>query len=218
MKNLLTAFAALLVGTATLFAQQPPQGGRPVAPKPLTPEEKTAQMAQDYDLTAEQEAAVLELNKQYDGKLEFRFEGFGQGNGERKDPRNMSDAERQQFFEQMQERMAQMQEKQAQIEKDQKAYDKRAQNFGESGDDSCAANTDKLMEIELQTETEHQDNDADFTPGFNRYGVYNREEIRHVRAYKEARQDIPQNKRLLKTTEQYGNNAGCKQHNSEVSD
>ena len=124
MKNLMTAFAALLVGTATLFAQQPPQGGRPEAPKPLTPEEKTAQMAQDYDLTAEQEAAVLELNKQYDGKLEFRFEGFGQGNGERKDPRNMSDAERQQFFEQMQERMAQMQEKQAQIEKDQKAYDK----------------------------------------------------------------------------------------------
>ena len=112
MKNLMTAFAALLVGTATLFAQQPPQGGRPEAPKPLTPEEKTAQMAQDYDLTAEQEAAVLELNKQYDGKLEFRFEGFGQGNGERKDPRNMSDAERQEFFEQMQERMAQMQEKQ----------------------------------------------------------------------------------------------------------
>ena len=119
MKNLMTAFAALLVGTAMLFAQQPqqpPQGGRPEAPKPLTPEEKTAQMAQDYDLTAEQEAAVLELNKQYDGKLEFRFEGFGQGNGERKDPRNMSDAERQQFFEQMQERMAQMQEKQAQME------------------------------------------------------------------------------------------------------
>ena len=124
MKNLMTAFAALLVGTATLFFFFPPQGGRPEAPKPLTPEEKTAQMAQDYDFTPEQEAAVLELNKQYDGKLEFRFEGFGQGNGERKDPRNMSDAERQQFFEQMQERMAQMQEKQAQIEKDQKAYDK----------------------------------------------------------------------------------------------
>ena len=130
MKNLLTAFTALLVGTATLFAQQPqrpqqrPQGGRPEAPKVLTPEEKTAQMAQDYELTAEQEAAVLELNKQYDGKLEFRFEGFGQGNGERKDPRNMTDAEREEFFAQMQERMAQMQEKQAQIEKDQKAYDK----------------------------------------------------------------------------------------------
>ena len=127
MKNLMTAFAALLVGTATLFAQQPqqpPQGGRPERPKVLTPEEKTAQMAQDYDLTPEQEASVLELNKQYDGKLEFRFEGFGQGNGERKDPRNMSDAERQQFFEQMQERMAQMQEKQAQMDKDQKAYDK----------------------------------------------------------------------------------------------
>lgn len=124
MKNLLTAFAALLVGTATLFAQQPPQGGRPEAPKVLTPEEKTAQMAQDYDLTPEQEASVLELNKQYDGKLEFRFEGFGQPGGERKDPRNMTDAERQEFFEQMQERMVQMQEKQAQIEKDQKAYDK----------------------------------------------------------------------------------------------
>ena len=130
MKNLMTAFAALFVGTATLFAQQPqqppqgPQGGRPEAPKVLSPEEKTAQMAQDYELTAEQEAAVLELNKQYDGKLEFRMEGFGQGNGERKDPRNMTDAEREEFFEQMQERMAQMQEKQAQMDKDQKAYDK----------------------------------------------------------------------------------------------
>lgn len=118
---LMAAAAGLLLGAATLLAQAPQ--GEPKLPKALSPEEKTAQMAQDYDLTPEQEAAVLELNKLYDGKLEFRPEGFPP-QGERKDPRQMSESERQQFFAQMQERMAQMQERQQQMEKDQKAYDK----------------------------------------------------------------------------------------------
>jgi len=131
MKKLMMAVAGVLVGAAVLYAQ-PPQGGRgpqgqerPEMKKPevLSPEEKTARMAQDYNLTPEQEKAVLELNKQFDGKLDFQPEGFGPDK-EMKDPRQMSDAERQAFFEKMQERMAEMEEKQQQIQKDQKEYDK----------------------------------------------------------------------------------------------
>lgn len=79
------AVACVLVGSAVLSAQ-PPQGGRGPQgqerpemklPEVLSPEEKTALMAQDYNLTPEQEKAVLELNKQFDGKLDFRPEGFG---------------------------------------------------------------------------------------------------------------------------------------------
>lgn len=125
------AVATLLVGITVLNAQ-PPQGRRGPQgqerpemklPEVLSPEEKTALMAQDYNLTPEQEKAVLELNKQFDGKLDFRPEGFGQ-EGERKDPRQMSEAERRAFFEKMQERMAEMEERQQQIQKDQKEYDK----------------------------------------------------------------------------------------------
>ena len=106
------AVAGVLVGTAVLSAQ-PPQGGRGPQgqerpemklPEVLSPEEKTALMAQDYNLTPEQEKAVLELNKQFDGKLDFRPEGFGPDK-EMKDPRQMSEAERRAFFEKMQDRM-----------------------------------------------------------------------------------------------------------------
>lgn len=131
MRKLMMAVAGLLVG-ATVLNAQPPQDGRGPQgqerpemklPEVLSPEEKTALMAQDYNLTPEQEKAVLELNKQFDGKLDFRPEGFGQ-EGERKDPRQMSEAERRAFFEKMQERMAEMEERQQQIQKDQKEYDK----------------------------------------------------------------------------------------------
>ena len=43
--------------------------------------------------------------------------------GERKDPRSMSESERQEFFQQMQERMAKMQDAWAEIEDNQKAFD-----------------------------------------------------------------------------------------------
>ena len=74
-KFFLLAVAGLMAG-AVLFAQEPqiPEG-MPQMPKILTPEEKTAEMAAKYELTDEQQAALLELNKKYDGKLEFRMPG-----------------------------------------------------------------------------------------------------------------------------------------------
>ena len=102
MKKLfLLAVAGLVAGAASLTAQppqgQPGPGGRPQLPPVLNPEEKTAQMTEKYGLNADQQKAVLELNQQYDGKLEFRPQGFGEGT-ERKDPRKMTDAEREEFF------------------------------------------------------------------------------------------------------------------------
>lgn len=118
-KFFLLAVAGLVAGTVTLSAQAPeaPEG-MPQMPKILTPEEKTAQMAEKYQLTEEQQAAVLELNKKYDGKLEFRMEQT-----EQRDFRKMTDAEREQFMNEMMSRMNEMQEKQAEIEKNQKAYE-----------------------------------------------------------------------------------------------
>ena len=123
MKKLfLLAVAGLVAGAASLTAQ-PPQGGpdgRPQMPPVLNPEEKTAQMSEKYGLNADQQAALLELNKLYDGKLEFRPPQMG----EQKDFRKMTDAERQEFFSKMQEQMGDMQARQQQMQKDQKEYDK----------------------------------------------------------------------------------------------
>lgn len=104
------------------MGQMPPMGQMPEGmemPKILTPEEKTAEMAQKYDLTDEQQAALLELNKKYDGKLEIRMEQ----QTEQRDFRKMTDAEREKFMNEMMSRMNEMQEKQAEIEKNQKAYE-----------------------------------------------------------------------------------------------
>ena len=122
MKKLfILAIAGMMAGVLSASAQFPPMGGMPEGmemPKILTPEEKTAQMAEKYQLTEEQQAAVLELNKKYDGKLEFRMEQT-----EQRDFRKMTDAEREQFMNEMMSRMNEMQEKQAEIEKNQKAYE-----------------------------------------------------------------------------------------------
>ena len=157
MKKLIMAVACVLVGSAVLSAQ-PPQGGRGPQgqerpemklPEVLSPEEKTALMAQDYNLTPEQEKAVLELNKQFDGKLDFRPEGFGPDK-EMKDPRQMSEAERRAFFEKMQERMAQMEEKQQQIQKDQKEYDKALKQILDKEQFKAYRKDQKKREREMQ--------------------------------------------------------------------
>ena len=129
MKKLfLLAVAGMMAGALCASAQppmgmgqMPPMGQMPEGmemPKILTPEEKTAEMAQKYNLTDEQQAAVLELNKKYDGKLELRMEQT-----EQRDFRKMTDAEREQFMNEMMNRMQDMQAKQAEIEKNQKAYE-----------------------------------------------------------------------------------------------
>ena len=128
-KIFLLTVAGLMAGALCVSAQppmgmgqMPPMGQMPEGmemPKILTPEEKTAEMAQKYNLTDEQQAAVLELNKKYDGKLELRMEQ----QTEQRDFRKMTDAEREKFMNEMMSRMNEMQEKQAEIEKNQKAYE-----------------------------------------------------------------------------------------------
>lgn len=127
-KFFLLAVAGMMAGALCVSAQppmgmgqMPPMGQMPEGmemPKILTPEEKTAEMAQKYNLTDEQQVALLELNKKYDGKLELRMEQT-----EQRDFRKMTDAEREQFMNEMMNRMQDMQAKQAEIEKNQKAYE-----------------------------------------------------------------------------------------------
>lgn len=130
-KIILLAVAGMMAGAVFASAQFPPMGGMQMPegmemPKILTPEEKTADMAQKYDLTEEQQTALLALNQKYDGKLEFRM---NQEEGERPDIRKMSDEERQAYFNKMMEQMGDMQQKQAEIEKNQKAYEEELKNI-----------------------------------------------------------------------------------------
>ena len=129
MKKLfILAIAGMMAGVLSASAQFPPMGGMPEGmemPKILTPEEKTAEMAQKYDLTEEQQTALLALNQKYDGKLELRMEQPA----EQQDIRKMSEEERQAFFNKMMDQMGDMQAKQAEIEKNQKAYEEELKNI-----------------------------------------------------------------------------------------
>lgn len=117
------AAAAGVLCAVSLHAQE----GRPeppAAPEPMSDSlwaaTRTQEMAEKYELTAEQEGRVFELNLQYAGKLQVRPE---RQEGERKDPRSMTEEERQAFFQQMQERRAGMQEQFARMREDRKAYE-----------------------------------------------------------------------------------------------
>ena len=141
MKTILTLTAAALLLMSLNLQAQPPQGGRPggrpgerpgreefkmpeVLADTVYAETKTAEMAEKYQLTEEQFAQVFALNLEYASKLQFDPSIMGERNqGERKDPRSMSDAERQEFFNQMQERMMKVQDAWAEIEDNQKAFD-----------------------------------------------------------------------------------------------
>lgn len=141
MKKILTLTAAALLLMSLNLQAQPPQGGRPggrpgerpgreefkmpeVLADTVYAETKTAEMAEKYQLTEEQFAQVFALNLEYASKLQFDPSIMGERNqGERKDPRSMSDAERQEFFNQMQERMMKVQDAWAEIEDNQKAFD-----------------------------------------------------------------------------------------------
>lgn len=156
MKRLfLMAVIGLMAGTAGMFAQSPqgrPEGGRPELPPVLNPEEKTARMTEKYNLTPEQQAAVLELNKQYDGKLEFRPADMG----ERKDFRKMTDAEREEFFSKMQEQMGEMQEKMQQMQKDQKEYDKAIKEILDKNQYKEYRKEQRRRELEMQRMQQQQ--------------------------------------------------------------
>jgi len=134
-KMIFGTLAAMLLMSVNVQAQ-PPQGGRPgkggeefKMPEFLTDtvyaETKTAEMADKYQLSDEQMASVYALNMEYAYKLQMdpAIMGDRSKDGERKDPRSMTEEERQAFFQQMQERRALMEEAQAEIEDNQKAYD-----------------------------------------------------------------------------------------------
>ena len=145
MKKILTLTAAAMLLMSLNLQAQPPQGGRPggrpngrpggrpdreefkmpeVLADTVYAETKTAEMAEKYELTDEQFAKVFALNLEYASKLQFDPAIMGETNqGERKDPRSMSESERQEFFNQMQERMAKVQDAWAEIEDNQKAFD-----------------------------------------------------------------------------------------------
>ena len=133
MKRIIVLAAiGLMAGAASLNAQAPqgmalPEGERPQfeMPKILTPEEKTAEMAEKYGLSEEQQVSLLALNQKYDGMLEVRMAP----QGEQRDFRKMSDEERQKFMDEMMNQMSDMQEKQAQVEKNQKAYEEELKNI-----------------------------------------------------------------------------------------
>ena len=72
------------------------------------------------------------------------------------------------------------------------------------------------MKIELQSETEHENNNTDLTPGLDGHGVHNGEEIRHIRADQKTGQDIPQYQRLLETPEKDGDHPGGQQHDRKI--
>ena len=137
MKKHLLIAAALLLASLTMQAQ-PPQGGRPggrpgrgeefkmpeVLPDSIYAANRTSEMTDKYQLTEEQVPQVFALNLEYASKLQFDPSIMGERNeGERKDPRSMSESERQEFFQQMQERMAKVQDAWAEIEDSQKAFD-----------------------------------------------------------------------------------------------
>lgn len=128
--------ALLIACSLSLMAQ--PQGGRggerPDGERPefkmpevlsdsLYAASRTEEMIEKYSLTDEQIPAVWNLNFAYASKLQFSPMSEGLEKGERKDPRSMSESERNEFFRQMQQRMAEMQEANEIREENQKAYD-----------------------------------------------------------------------------------------------
>jgi len=122
--------AGLLVSMVCAFAQMPgggfpgggfPGGGEfkmPELPPLPTPEEKTAEMAELLNLSEEQKETLLELNRRYDGKLEYRPQ-----QQEFKDIREMSESERQEFFEKAMAQAQDMEKIMAEIEENNKMYD-----------------------------------------------------------------------------------------------
>ena len=126
-KKVIFAAAVGMLCAASLQAQET----RPERPEPMSDSlyaaTRTQKMVEDYALTPEQEGAVFNLNLQYAGKLEMRHEHRPDGDsaqrGERPDPRSMTEAQRQEFFQKMQERRAAMEERMKAIQENRKAYE-----------------------------------------------------------------------------------------------
>lgn len=127
----------MLLAGLPLQAQEHPEtepAREPVADT-LAALTRTQEMVEAYGLTPEQEAQVFELNLRYAGRIDFgpaptpdmkpgQEEAAGQGRRrERPDFQNMSEAERQAFFEKREQRRAERQAKVEQQEADRKEYE-----------------------------------------------------------------------------------------------
>lgn len=164
VKSILAAAVGVLCAV-TLFAQgeRPERGGRGGRrgfPEPVSDSvwviQRTQEMVEKYNLTPEQEEAVRALNAQYAEKLNFRPAGMQDENGERPDFRSMSDAERQAFFQQMQERMGEMQERMQQMRDARKDYEKELEGILDKDQFKAYRKDRRRQEAEMQRRMQGQ--------------------------------------------------------------
>ncbi len=130
MKKILLIVAVGLMACAANLNAQPPMGGGfppmggggfPGMGAPAdtrTPEEKTDEIATKYGLDDAQRQALLELNQAYAGKLQMSVDTTAMRN-----PRTMTEEEREAMFAQMQERMGDMINQYQEIAGNQEAYE-----------------------------------------------------------------------------------------------
>ena len=156
------AAAAGVLCAVSLFAQEgrPERGGRGRGerggfPEPVSDSvwviQRTQEMVEKYNLTAEQEGTVKALNGKYAEKLNFRPGGmFGGENGERPDFRSMSDQERQEFMQKMQAQMGEMQEKTQQMQEARKEYEKELEGVLDKDQLKAYRKDRRRQEAEMQ--------------------------------------------------------------------
>ena len=129
------AAAAGVLCAVSLFAQEGrpgrgERGERPQFQEPVSDSvwivNRTQEMTEKYNLTAEQAEAVRAINEKYAPQMNFTPARMGMTdeNGERIDMRKMSDEERMAFFQKMQEQMGDMQERMQQMQQARKDYEK----------------------------------------------------------------------------------------------
>ena len=128
------AAAAGVLCAVSLFAQEGrpgrgQRGERPQFQEPVTDSvwvvNRTQEMTEKYELTAEQAEAVRAINEKYAPQMNFTPQRMGMTdeNGERIDFRSMTDEQRAAFFEKMQSQQAEMQEKMQAMQKARKDYE-----------------------------------------------------------------------------------------------
>ena len=99
---------------------------------------------------------------------------------------------------------------------DAEADEQHTADLSERGDYRRAADLRQLVEVEFQTEAEHEHYDADLAPRADGRAVRNGEEKRHIRAYEEARDYVAKDKRLLYFFEYDSDDSGRQQHYCKV--
>ena len=131
-KMMILAAAAGMLCAAALQAQEG-RPERPAFPGPMSDSlfaaTRTQEMVEAYGLSPEQEAQVLALNLKYADKMQFRPMGMGGENGERPDFRSMTDEQRMEFFQKMQDQMGDMQEKMAERREARKAFEEELKDI-----------------------------------------------------------------------------------------